>query len=96
MTQFQYLGRKLDHIENYCPVVRWNVSKARDVWRRLVKLLQLEGANRRLLYLFCRVVIQSVLLFESYLWAISDVMMKGEEGTHMGFLYQIKVNLERQ
>ena len=53
----------LKHTDNDWPEVCWNIVKARAVWRRLVKLLQKEGADNRFSDLFYREVIQAVLMF---------------------------------
>ena len=39
--------------------------------------------------MFCRAVIQAVLLFGSESWALSDAMMRTVDSTPLGFLCQI-------
>ena len=39
VTQFQYLGRTLEHTDNDWPEVHQNIGKSRAVWIRLVKIL---------------------------------------------------------
>ena len=36
---FQYLGRTLDNMHNYCTVVHRNIGKAQAVWKLLGGLL---------------------------------------------------------
>ena len=61
------------------------ISKARSVWRRLVKLLQQEGEDICVSYLFYREVIQAVLMSRLDSWVLSDAMMWELEGTQVGF-----------
>ena len=70
VRQFQYLGKTLGEIDSDCLVVHHNISKVWEVWRRLVNLLQWEGADRLVSFLFCRVAIQTVLLFGLESWAM--------------------------
>ena len=79
----------LKHTDNDWPEVCWNIVKARAVWRRLVKLLQKEGADNRFSDLFYREVIQAVLLLGLESWDLLYAMIRAVEGTHMGFLCHI-------
>ena len=45
VNNFKYLGRMLYRLDGDWPVVRRNVRKAHQVWIRLGKLLQMEGAD---------------------------------------------------
>ena len=72
VTQFQYLGRTLEH---------GNIGKVWEVWRRLGRILQQEGSDIKVSALFYREVIQAVLLLGSKSWVLSDAMMKAVEGT---------------
>ena len=42
---FKYLGRLLERSEDYWPTVLHNIRKSHQVWGRLSKLLQREGAG---------------------------------------------------
>ena len=69
--------------------MQWNISKAREVWKRLGNLLQREGEDIRVSDLFYREVIQAVMLSRSESWAMSDAMMRAIEGTHTRSLRHI-------
>ena len=43
VTQFQYLGRTLEHTDNYWLEVHKNIGKSRSVWRRLVNFCDSRG-----------------------------------------------------
>ena len=46
MDIFKYLGRTLERSDKDCPEVRWNIRKARYIWRCLGKLLRQEREDR--------------------------------------------------
>ena len=52
VPQLQYLVSTLYHTDNNCPTVEWNIGKVCWVWRWLVKMLQWEGADKRVSVLF--------------------------------------------
>ena len=54
---FKYLGRMLDRSDNDWPAVLHNIRKARQVWRRLGKLLRREGADPEVLSKFYHAVV---------------------------------------
>ena len=60
---FKYLGWILEWSDNDCLVVLRNIRKSRQVWGRLGKLLQREGAEPSVLEKFYHTVVQVVLLF---------------------------------
>ena len=66
------------------------------VWIWLGNLLRQEGVENQVSDLFYRELIQAVLLFGVYLWALSDVIMRIVESNHVGFLLQIMGNRERR
>ena len=65
VTKFQYIGRTLEHMDNYWPEVPRNIVKVQEVWQRLEKLLIWEGSGIRVSSMLYRTVIQAVLLFGS-------------------------------
>ena len=86
---FKYLGRILDRLDDDWNAVLQNFGKAFRVWNRLGKLLRREGADPRVSVVFYWVVVQTVLLFRSETWVLSDAMSRKLEGVHMGSLMQI-------
>ena len=63
MGSFKYLEILLDRSDKDCPAVLHKISKARQVWGRLGKLLWREGADPTVSEKFYRAVVQAVLLF---------------------------------
>ena len=85
VKKFQYIGTTLEETDSDWLAVNQNIRKVQAVWRRLGKLLQLEGLDKWVSALFHSAVIQEVLVFGSESWTLSDTMVRVVEGTHMGF-----------
>ena len=60
---FKYLGRLLYRSDDNLLAVPRNIRKARQVWGRLGKFLQWEGADLSVSEKFYHAVVQAVLLF---------------------------------
>ena len=86
---FKYLRRLLDRSDDDWLVVLRNISKAMQVWGRLGKLLQREGAEPAVSAKFYRAVVQAVLLFGVETRVLSAPMMQRLEGAHVSFLRQV-------
>ena len=87
---FNYIGRLLDQLgENWLEVLR-NIRKESQVWGRLGKLLQREGAEPFVSELFWSIV-QAVLLFRAETTVFSMEMGKTVEGLHVGFLQKVTI-----
>ena len=89
LSNFKYMGQKLDQTDDDWPAVRQKTMRARLVWGRLGTLSRREGEEPRVLAMFYRAVAQAVLLFGSETWVILEEMEKKLEGTNTGFLIQI-------
>ena len=74
MAQFKYLGRTLDQTDNNWTAVKRGVKWAQKSWWRLVKMLQREGADTKVLVMFYRAVFQVVILFGSESWVLLAAM----------------------
>ena len=85
VKQFKYLGRILEEADSDWQAVQRNTNKARIVWWRLVKLFRREGEDSHVSDFFYKEVFQSVVLFGSESWALSEAMMQAADGSHMGF-----------
>ena len=55
-------------LDNNWPAVVKNLSRARMVWRRMLRILSREGAAPWVFGLFLNAVVQAVLLFRSDTW----------------------------
>ena len=89
LSNFKYMGQKLDQTDDDWPAVRQKTMRARLVWGRLGTLSRREGEEPRVLAMFYRAVAQAVLLFGSETWVLLEEMKKKLEGTNTGFLIQI-------
>ena len=67
----KYLGILLSSADDDCPVVIRNLTKARAVWRRILKILSREGVRPRVSGFFFKASVQSVLLFGEETWVVT-------------------------
>ena len=86
---FKYIGRILERSDNDCTAVLRNISRARQVWGRLGKLLQREGSEPSVLEKFYCAVVQAVLLFGADTWVLLAPIMQRLEQAHVGLLWQV-------
>ena len=63
-------------LDNNWPAVVKNLSWARTVWRRMLRILSREGAAPRVSGFFLNAVIKVVLLFKSDTWVVTPCMDK--------------------
>ena len=89
VVTFKYLGWPLDQTDDGWLLVRLDIKRERKVWGRLGKILRREGPVPRVLEMFCRVVIQVVILFGLDTWVLLAATERTVEGTHTGFLRHI-------
>jgi hypothetical protein len=82
VQEFKYLGRLLSRNDDDWPAVHRNLSKARKSWARISRILAREGATPRVSGMFYKAVVQSVLLFGSETWVLSQPMLRALEGFH--------------
>ena len=82
ITFFKYLGRVLAEEDNDCPEVVRNLSRARQKYVRLNRLLIREGADDRTSGQIYLAVVQSVLLYNSDTWVLTRRMQRVIGGFH--------------
>jgi hypothetical protein len=75
VNTFRYLGRELTSDDSDWEAVRRNLAKARARWGRLAKILSRDGASPKVMGQIFLAVVQSVLLFGSETWVLTDQMM---------------------
>ena len=63
VTSFRYLERVILATDDDWPTVVRNFSRARAVWRRMVRIIIIEGAEPRVSGFLSKAVVQAVLLF---------------------------------
>jgi len=79
---FRYLGRMLCDDDNDWLAVSTNLKKARARWQMISRILSSEGANTRVMGLFYKAIVQSVLLFGSETWVLTKKMITALESFH--------------
>ena len=82
VSSFKHLGRPLTSTDDDRPALHWNLSKARKRWGTVSRVLVRDGANPKTMAMFYKAVVQSVLLFGSETWVISERMLKALSGFH--------------
>ena len=73
---FKYLGKVLLAADDDCPALIWNLTKEREVWRRMTRILSREGGRPRVSVFFLKDFIQSVLLFSAETWVVTPHMLQ--------------------
>ena len=74
VLSLKYLGRViLAANDDWSAVIR-NLTKARTVWRRMLRIMSREGASPRVSGFFFKAVVQSVLLFGAETWVVTPHM----------------------
>ncbi len=80
---FKYLGRLLAYDDNNARAVQGNLKKAHAVWSRLSRMIRAENASSRACGIFYKATVQSILLFGSETWNLSQLSLKLLEGFHI-------------
>ena len=78
------------------PEVPRNISKARQVWIRLGKILQREVSDQLVSAMFYLEMVQAVLLLGEDTCVLSASMSKNLEGVHVGFLRKVTVKTPKR
>ena len=71
VTSFRYLRRLISAADDDWPAVVRNLSNVRAVWRRMTRILIMEGAEPRVSVFFSKSIIKSVLLFSAVTWVVN-------------------------
>ena len=73
VNEFKYLGRIIDNDDNDMKAIQKQITKARAVWGKIGKILKMRSdSNIRIMSIFYKVIIQTVLLYGSESWVIND------------------------
>jgi hypothetical protein len=68
VSQFQYLGRPVLQNDSDSGAIQYNIAKAQGKWQMFSWILAREGAIPKVMGMFYKVVVQSVLLYGSKTW----------------------------
>jgi len=82
VTSFRYLGRIITSTDDDWPALYRNLTKARKRWGMVSRVLVRDGASPRAMAMFYKAVVQSVLLYGSETWVLTDRMLKTLTGFH--------------
>jgi hypothetical protein len=83
VAQFRYLGRILDENDNdtHALLIR-QLARARSKWNRMGRVLRSEGMKPRAMGYFYKAIVQSVLLYSSETWVVSDTHLRQFRSFH--------------
>ena len=79
---FKYLGRIVSENDSDWPALQKNLTKARQRWASISRLLGREGATPKVSGYIYKAAILTVLLYSSETWVWSQRMLKACEGFH--------------
>jgi hypothetical protein len=75
VDEFRYLGRIIMSTDKDEPALKRNLTRARQQWAKIRRILCRDGARPRVSAMFYKAVVQTVLLYGSETWCISGAMM---------------------
>ena len=82
VRKFKYLGRYMHYTNSDWPALSANLTKARQRWAMVSRVLTKENATKRAFGNFYKAIVQSVLLYGCETWTVTPTMMKVLEGFH--------------
>jgi len=86
---FKYLGRPLAQDDDDVQAVRQQIRKAWGTWARVGQVLRGENAEPRVADKFYKAVVQSVLLYRSKTWNLTETVLARLEGFHIRAAYRM-------
>ncbi len=86
---FKYLGRLLAQDNDHVQAVRQQIHKAWGTWARVGQVLQGENAAPYVADKIYKAVVQSVLLYRSETWNLTETMPARLEGFHICAAYRM-------
>jgi len=82
VSEFQYLGRIVTNNDDDSAAVNRNLTRARQKWGRIGKVLVRTGAAPKTMASFYKAIVQSVLLFGAETWVLSRSMDRKLQSFH--------------
>ena len=74
VNSLRYLGRVIFVADNDYPEVVRNLSRTREMWKRMTIILSRKGADLRVFGFFFKAMVQAVFLFGSDTWVVTHCM----------------------
>ena len=94
---FKYLGKLTSNDDKDIQAIRNNLKKARRTWARMSNVCRSENVPPKTAAIFYQAVIQSVLLFGSETWCLTETTLKELRGFHITAAYRMaKVHRPRK
>ena len=73
VSDFKYLGRIINNKDNDLKAVENQLKKARATWGRIGKILKIKtDSNIKIMSIFYKVIVQTILLFGAESWVINE------------------------
>jgi hypothetical protein len=82
VSEFQYLGRIVTNNDDDSAAVNRNLTRARQKWGRIGKVIIRTGADPKTMASFYKAIVQSVLLFGAETWVLSQAMERKLQSFH--------------
>jgi len=82
VSSFRHLGRQKTRTDSDWGGMHADLRRARYKWQKLSKLLHREGADPRIFGMFCKAVVQTVVLFGCESWTVTDAVWTVLKGFH--------------
>jgi len=76
VSTFRYLGRPLSSTDDDWPAIYRNLSRARQRWAMIQRMLTRKGASPKTSVIFYKAVAQSVLLYRCETWVVTPAVLK--------------------
>ncbi len=86
---FRYLGRILAQDNDDIRAVQSQIKKARGIWAQVGQVLQADNTPPKVSAKFYKAVVQSVLLYGSETWNVTQTTLARLEGFHIRAAYQM-------
>jgi len=80
--QFRYLGRILDETDDDSYALQRQLAWARTKWGRIALVLRSQGVKPRAMGYFYKAVVQTILLYGSETWVVTDFLLKQLHSFH--------------
>ncbi len=87
VKSFRYLGRNLAQDNDDVRAVRSQIKKAWGIWARVGQVLQADNTPPKVSAKFYKAVVQSVLLYGSETWNLTQTALAWLEGFHIRAAY---------
>ena len=81
ITPFKYLGRIMTTSDDDWTAVVGDLWKAQNSWTRLSRILGREGASTSMSGMFCKAVVQAVIIFGTEKWVMTPHIGKSLGGS---------------